>query len=273
MNSINYPTCEKALKQQIDLLMSEWKEYLFLNSDKSLAAKYEVGNMSELFVSDGFYPYYTRQRQKILFIGRECLDLAGGDYIEVLHNAIKHDKRIGGKALNSSMFHAMMLYVAYALEKGQLDYKSLLWADVIADSFAQEGGVSYAFMNLSKYSNESGEWQKDSTLIRSFLETSGKEFFARELQLLNPDLIITMNLVDQYKDTMGTFTNSQSFGATGQVCLHTLNTSLGSYKVVDTYHFSAPSKKPKEDLFDPIIEACRAIANNHILRCNGINWC
>ncbi len=150
-----------------------------------------------------------------------------------------------------------MLYVAYALEREHYDYGSLPWADEIADEFAVPGGISYAFMNLSKLSNESENWQRDNVLIKSFLDMDSKELLARELQILNPDLIITMNLVGDYGDYLGKLRHLENFGSEGQVCLHTLETSLDTYKLVDSYHFSCIGKRNKEDLFDPIIDACR----------------
>lgn len=51
-------------------------------------------------------------------------------------------------------------------------------------------------MNLSKFSNESGQWVADGELINHFIDLSLKSkenFFGSEIDLLNPDIIIGMN--------------------------------------------------------------------------------
>lgn len=108
-------------------------------------------------------------------------------------------------------------------------------------------------MNLSKFSNESGAWQADEELIDSFLKLSLNpyyDFFAHEINILDPDIIISMNLEERMK-YMGTFSNPKWYGEKKHdVCYQILTTSLGKqYPLLDTWHFSAPNKSPKKNFF------------------------
>lgn len=254
--SINYPNNELSLKQAIDELNREWYSFICKNC---------ASDLSSLYVSDGFYPYYTHQKIKILFIGRESLGLAGCDYIENLFNAIKLGK-IGDKALNKHKFHALMLYVVYGLQHNYLDYKNIPYATEINKNFATPDGISYAFMNLSKFSNESDNWVSDDALIDSFLKISSmssENYFAKEIEILNPDLIIGMNLNEDEKKNrhkfLGELKYPTHYGNNGQVCVQKLITQCGEYNFIDCYHFSAPNKKCDEDYYSPIITASKAI--------------
>ena len=123
---MNYPNDELSLKQAIDELNKEWHSFV---------CKRCASYLSSLYVSDGFYPYYTHQKIKILFIGKESLELAGCDYIEELFKAIKLGK-IGDKTLNKHKFHSLMLYVVYGLQHNGLDYKNIPYATEISKNFA-----------------------------------------------------------------------------------------------------------------------------------------
>ena len=79
-----YPDSEKDLLKRIDAINEKieksWQAYRKNNPDAC-----GVERCDET-VSDGFYPNYTRQPVKILFIGREGYDLEGCDYIETFIN-------------------------------------------------------------------------------------------------------------------------------------------------------------------------------------------
>ena len=253
--SINYPNEELSLKQAINELNRDWYSCICKNS---------VSDLSSLYVSDGFYPYYTHQKIKILFIGKESLEVSG-DYIEELFKAIKLGK-IGDKTLNEHKFHALMLYVVYGLQHNCLDYNNIPCATEISKNFATPNGISYAFMNLSKFSNESGHWISDDALIDSFLRISSmspENYFAKEIEILNPDLIIGMNLnEDEKKDRykfLGELKYPTHYGNKGQVCAQKLITRYREYNFIDCYHFSAPNKKWDEDYYSPIVTASKAI--------------
>ena len=212
--------------------------------------------LSELFVRDGFYPGYLSQKIKILFIGRESLGMVGNDYIDVLFDAY-HNKIVGDRNLNRYSFHSTMLYIAYALQHSEYDWDYVPYATQFIEEFGRENGCSFAFMNISKFSNESGQWKADNKLIDKFIELSCG-FHGREIDLLNPDIIIGMNLQHRMP-CLGTFENPLYYGRKNAVCYQVLKTATGKeYIYLDTWHFSAIGKSPDKDIFAPVIEALRA---------------
>lgn len=257
---INYPDDEFLLKKEIGKLNGKWYSFICRNCTSEL---------SSLYVSDGFFPYYTHQKIKILFIGKESRGLAGCDYIEELFNAIKLGK-IGEKTLNQHKFHALMLYVVYGLQHNCLDYEKIPCATEISRNFATSNGISYAFMNLSKFSNEANNYEANDSLIDSFLEISSmlpENYFAKEIRILDPNLIIGMNLnedekMDRHK-FLGDLKNPTYYGNNGQVCAQKLIThhdgEYREYNFIDCYHFSAPNKKWEKDYYSPIVSASKTI--------------
>lgn len=255
---LNYPESELELKDKIKLLNDKWLDFLKVQ----LRNEYS-GNIDDLFVSDGFYPYYTYQKKKILFIGREALEIGGSNYMDFLYEA-NQEKRIGGMTLNQHKFHSTMLKLTYAIEHKVYQWEEIPYADKFISEFAQPKGISNAFMNLSKFSNESGEWAANNTLIDSFISASSQSsvnFFAAEIDLLSPDIIFGMNLGERMK-SFGTFESPQMYG-NSDVCIQTLKTPSGkSYPYLDCWHFSAPGKSAKNNIFYPVIEALK---NNGII--------
>lgn len=250
---LNYPESERNLKFEIEKLNDRWKKHLVsITGDESIP---------EIFVTDGFYPYYTNQKVKILFIGREALEIAGANYQEFLYGAYL-DNRIGSKTLNAHPFHSTMLYIAYALEHKEYNWHNIPYASEFINEFAKKDGVSFAFMNLSKFSNESGQWVADDELINHFIDLSLKSkenFFGSEIDLLNPDIIIGMNF-GGWAECLGTFSEQQDYYGNNsdvRVC-HLITQSGKEYPYFDTWHFSAPCKSPSRDIFYPLLDALKA---------------
>lgn len=181
--SLKYPNQELVLKKQIDNLNRKWNEII----------NQEDTELGDLFVSDGFYPFYTKQSIKILFIGKESLDLAGDDYIETMYNAYK-EGIIGCYALNDNrnFFHSFMLYVAWGILHDCPNFNDIPEDIEIVKDFAAEMGISFAFMNISKLSNNK-RWEADKPLMTKFLNISKKvDLIAKEISKLKPHLIIGM---------------------------------------------------------------------------------
>lgn len=249
---LTYPDSELDLKEKIENLNGEWLDFLKEQLPN------ESCNIERLFVSDGFYPYYTSQKKKILFIGREALEIGGCNYMEFLYEAYQ-EKQIGSLPLNRHKFHSTMLYLTYAMEHEIYTWSDIPYASEFISEFAQPGGISNAFMNLSKFSNESGEWVADGNLINSFISASSRSpvnFFAKEIDLLSPDIIFGMNL-GKSMECFGAFESPRGYG-NGDVCFQFLKTpSGGKYPYLDCWHFSAPGKSAKENIFNPAIEALK----------------
>ncbi len=244
---MEYPQSEQELCSRLDALQTEWKR----------TCNYEDSE----FVYDGFYPYYTKQKVKILFIGRENrgLDNECGSYVSQLYKAYK-EKSIGGKSINAYKTHSLQFYITYGLNNNATDWSEIPSAAELAEGFATERGISWAYMNLSKLSN-TGEHSQvaDWCLINNFCEAtkeanekSGRNFWAEEINLLDPDLIIGMNL-GSYYDCLGESEWGDLFGSSA-VRHRKITIGTKTYDLLDTYHFSA-RKSPKKDFYDPIVEA------------------
>ena len=155
-----------------------------------------------------------------------------------------------------------MIYIAYALEHKEYNWHNIPYADEIINKFAKKDGFSFAFMNLSKFSNESGDWSADNELINSFIDLSNKSkenFFSSEIDLLNPDIIIGMNF-GVWAECLGSFSERQDYyGNNGDVRVCILKTQSGKeYPYFDTWHFSAPGKSPIRDIYYPLLDALKA---------------
>lgn len=142
------------------------------------------------------------------------------------------------------------------------EYKDLPWAQEIGADFGNEGGISFAFMNISKFSNESGLWQADIPLIQKFLGLTkclNTNYFEKEIELINPDLIIGMNLKSWY-GCIGKINGPlKNFG--GCVDYYQLHTQYNQYPLLGSWHFSAPKKRAEKDYYIPITSAVKYVFN------------
>lgn len=173
----------------LDLLIIAVKKFTVAkDSNLMFGYRYILGTRYPI-VRDGFYPYYTRQKPKILFIARESVGLGCGDYIGCLHDAYVNEKRIGERKLNAAKFHRIIFYLSYALAHGLCEYDEIPYPEDVADDFASPGGLSFAFMNISKIDNKSGDWRADWGSIWKSVNDS-PDFIRREISLLAPDVII-----------------------------------------------------------------------------------
>lgn len=242
-----------------DLLFSEEERALNINLNRVFARLYDylkghsfVKQYTENdLVFDGIFPGYLRQSKKILFIGREAIGINGQNYIECLYDAYKFNS-IGEKTLDSSSFHNRMYYITYGIENNFPDWESLSYASKMAEKFGLRDGISFAFMNLSKFSNESGNWNVDWELVDSFLNSiKNTKFLFEEISIINPDLIITMNLQDRLKN-LGDIKEIE-YGE--KICVYSLKVNNRDIYIFDTYHFSS-TKNSSEDFYSPIKDKC-----------------
>ena len=93
--SDNYPNDEIELWQKNQKLVDALKQSLI-----SLASTEFEKEFAQVINADGFYPYYTHQRVKILFIAKESLGLYGKDYIEALFQGILSNDPRGNRSWN-----------------------------------------------------------------------------------------------------------------------------------------------------------------------------
>ena len=248
-----YPDNETNLQQRLNDLFTEWFEHI-------TRSPLPDNKTQDDLVIDGFYPHYTNQKSKVLFIGREGLDISGENYIDVLYRAYTIDNTIGDKSLNQAQFHALMLYITYGLNNNYCSWEDIPSASEIAKNFTTEHGVSFAFMNISKFSNDSGNWQADWNLINGFIDASSNgssNYFSRQIELLHPDIILTMNL-ESLLNSLGQL-DPISYGK--DVSAYKLHTAEKEYLLIDMFHFSAV-KSQKDCFYSPLLSALYKYQNN-----------
>ena len=204
-----FPEDETEMRGKLNDLQGQWWKRLG-ESDR------------ELFNEDGFYPYYTKQKPRILFVGREACWMAKKNYIDTLCNQLKNGM-VGKWTVDQYPFHKRQFYIAYGLLASRVgeatgfpEWDKVPWASDLAkilfarcekDVKALESvsikpveklsSLSWAFMNLSKLSNETGDWRTDDRRYRPFVENKTNQMFIRnEIRILQPDIIIGSNVYD-----------------------------------------------------------------------------
>jgi hypothetical protein len=201
-------------------------------------------------VFDGFYPNYFSQKKRVLFIGRETRDMAESNYIEVLLNEYRTRKRIGNQLLDNHKFHSRMIYIAYGILNDDLEWQKIPYASEIGDTFGTKSGLSFAFMNISKLSNEGENWPSNWDTINTSvrLSTEGRNFIQEEIAILEPDIIIAMNLKEKYNllgDRIDWVPETEGlYSGWLDSCGHR---SL----LIDSWHFSAPGMDSIKDYYVP----------------------
>lgn len=256
--------CEVLLKQLKDL-EERWRDYL----------GGENWPDQEYFNMDGFYPYYTHQKTKILFVGREACYMAGKNYIEEVYNALVNDD-FNGWTVNQYPFHRRQFYIAYGILKALAEcpqWKDLPWASDMAAGtgegkekrvFAVENGISWAFMNLSKISNQTGDYRTDSARYLPFVTDEGnRKFIREEIQILAPDVIIGAN-VYELVDILG----YAAKGEEDEPCCYYYPPvkEKGLPPFLNCYHFAA-IKSDKRCFYDPVMR----VVEKHI-RDRDLGW-
>jgi len=227
------------MEKNIEALMKKWADYCHRKWPKSI------------FVKDGAFPCYEDQQTKILFIGRELYGKKNdGDGLVINY----WDERAGMD--NLGVFQSRLLYLAYGISKGQCTeahWKKMQCAAELDCRFATEE-FSYAFMNASKLLNVDGTQIGD--VFYDFInDKTNQDFFIREIELLNPDIIVSGNLGD-----IGFMAKLEESCKVKQSAKH-LNSQNrfnylfeGKISWIDTWHFSA-HKAHFEGFYQPVCEA------------------
>jgi hypothetical protein len=247
---------EAQKRQEIVELMSEWLS--------GIERKYEAepddelwaeGKPRDYFVSDGFFPGYYHQNPKVLFIEREITFIpAEHDWVAARINDSKNGK------INNKGFNSRLSYLVQGIKTGgKLEFEHLEFANDYAKEMAETNDYGFAYMNISKYANEV-KTAADWNFINQFLEDSNWEnrnFFHKELEILEPDVIITGNLWEtpidrKYLDLCFGKIEWKNFG--GKVNVSNISINGKSVKLLDTWHLSAPGKSDKEDYYDPVMK-------------------
>ena len=229
---------EQQLNLKLEELFNKWYNVL----EKNGATKEEL----ELWCYDGFFPGYLKQKTRVLIIGRECRGLGGESFIEMMLEGFSKNE-IGVKngrtmTINQHPMHSKAFYLVYGLNNNFIPYTQMPWASEMLEYFGTEKGISYAFMNISKFSNESDNYKTNYVNVNRFIELSksAENLFWEEIELLNPDVILTMNLQDKIQELAP---NVESIDADDDVHMYEIGCKSKKIKLYDLWHFSGPKKK------------------------------
>lgn len=249
--TIPYPEIEKPKLAVLEKLFQAWHH----SFDSALSPK-----VADAMVFDGFYPHYFGQRKRVLFIAWESRQISGRNYLDVLYPSYRKTKRIGRtRHLNQDKFHSRLIRIAWGINHGMKPWQEVPPASVIGDSFGAEHGLSFAFMNVSKLSNESDRHTADRETINTAyrLSTHQRNFVSEEVAAFEPHIVITMNLQDKLA-ALGSLTRIEPSGAVRSFWLES-----GGHRslLIDGFHFAA-RKKAAADFYEPICEAIRRSESN-----------
>lgn len=126
-----YPDHEQPHLEKLKRLFEDW--HACFTAGASQLEKHTPDDI----VCDGFYPHYFDQKLKILFIGRESRQISTFNNLELIFEAYRTTKKIGGRSLNVDKVHSRMLYMAYGLLNGIPEWKEIPYADKIGDTLAR----------------------------------------------------------------------------------------------------------------------------------------
>lgn len=232
MDTDLYPEDERPTKILLDSLLDEWEKHP-LNDD---------------FTYDGFYPFYFHQPIRILFIGRAAYDMAGCDYIQTHYAIYRGEKSFGNRA-----FHRRIFYMLHAVLEGFDNWGDVPTAHSYAREFASAGHVSFAFMNLSKISNETGKRKTQWKVLHAFVERSVAEI-RKEIEILDPDLIITANItLHNVLDKLQIIHREED----DVLDVYRAQLNGRNIHVFNTYHWSDLKHEEYRAFYECIRDACR----------------
>jgi hypothetical protein len=242
--------------------MSDWQSEITRKYEIEPDPEYWEGyDPLSYFISDGFFPGYYNQKIKVLFIGRETRHMyEEGDWIQ---HVIKRYEN--GDNQNKKSFSRRLLYIIQGIKNnGKLKFENLETANDYAKEMASIKDYGFAFMNMSKYTNCTDNSDADYDFVNQFLEDSNLEnrnYFREELEILIPDIIITLNLwnggiAQKYLDLC--FGKIEWIKINDDIDRRVKVSNIvlkgKSIKLLNTYHFADRSHKTKEDFYDPVME-------------------
>ncbi len=255
---------ETKKTEELNELLEEWKSHIS-KKEKVNNGHRENWATEECFAGDGFFPgYFSTEKKRILFIGRETRSIGGyginfvDSSIAFFKNAHNLDEK--NRLKNSNSFWRHILKIIYGIQNNGILYKEIPSSVEIADLMLKQNNFGFAVINISKYSNDSKiKWQLNTKLANRFLKDSDLQetnFFKRELQILEPDIIIAANLwnagfEDEYLELCLPRPNKYKTKNSIEYWDYNLDGKKSNIKVINTYHFSA-RKSDKDCFYNPI---------------------
>lgn len=244
-----YPDNEEPKLELLEGLLREWDQHF----EKNNSAFINFGTDGMVF--DGFFPYYFSQKFRILFIGQEAYDRGRCNYIAQNYRWFSKEHGVGSGHINRRKFESRMIKLAYGIINESRPWNDIPRASEIGSTFGKAGGLSFAFMNISKLSNDSGStkanWAQITTAYR--LSTEGRNFIREEVAILEPDIVIGMCLGDDMlNNSLGPL---EEFYKSEAANVFRYENAGRQTLVIDTWHFSARLKRAETDYYVPVCSA------------------
>lgn len=241
---------DQKISNELEKLFEEWIRCL-----EEAGYFRKTGLSPDCFLADGIFPGYSAQKIKILYIGRESYDLDGFHYIDKHYEWIKA-RNFNGKPLNQIWVWRKLLKFTWGILH-EASWEAIPDAEELATTFAEKDGFSFAIENISKISRPwNGDVNADWSIIQGFIKDSlsaGKNFYGREIGLINPDLVISMNLAESVEEAV--FGDSLEYvkNSNPDVAIFNLGINGKIIPLLDTWHFSA--RKNEEEMYKSIRQA------------------
>ena len=257
-NGFNFPEVEQKKNEELNRLFEEWIAQLSKNT-APIDNGSDKHSPRQCFAKDGFFPGYFSQKKKVCFIGRETRCIGGHDFRDTTKEFFE------GMSVNGNNWWRHILYIMYGIKsEGQFTFSEIPTAKDILATMTDKNDFGFAVVNVSKFSNDSDtDWQMNMSLVDRFLKDSELEktnFFQRELEILNPDIIITANLWDGKinMDFLELCLPNENFSDLKY--LRSRVAQYGKYNLsgrkidyIDLYHFSAV-KNDDGYYYNPVME-------------------
>ena len=187
---------DREKRKELLKLFDDWKKIIESKPQILFPDDGKYYDPIRYFNIDGFFPGYFASKPRILFIGRESRKCSNDNGIVI----DRIDEDLDNWLAKSGLpYWRRILYLTYGIKmNGAYRYEDIPESDNILLEMIKNNNYGFALMNISKYSNDSDSGgTADYTLINRFLEDSELEkrnFIREEIELLEPDIIITSNL-------------------------------------------------------------------------------
>ena len=209
---------------------SEGPVYDGSKAEEQLLEKIKEQNPVREILLDGSYPGYYRQNVKVLFIGKNANGIDGAEYSEAMIKAYKAHaikSKNGTMTPSAHIVHRRSLKYVYGIER-DLAYKDIPKANELADIVGEDGGFSFARINVFKNMEENGGAASDSSLLQE------------QVAILKSDIAIGMKLDEEALKQLGAL---QKDATEGSSVLYTVTDASGrTYRLINTgIYFSDPT--------------------------------
>lgn len=261
----DFSVYEQKKNDELEVLMKNWISQVSTKNKNTI----DNGNKTKrspkrCFAKDGFFPgYFDEKNLRILFVGREPRKIGGYDFRDTTKECF--DETCIGK----NNWWRRIFYIVYGIRnKGHFSFEDIPTAQEILNKMYEKNDYGFACINISKYSNDHPKyWQANTKLVSQFFEDSELEktnFFKKELEFLNPDVMITANLWDWEIDEhfIDLCLPNENFSKTSSVTHNREKVAeYGKYNLngheidfIDLFHFSASDKKDKYHYYNPVMK-------------------